>query len=118
MPARLLDGIAVAAQIRAEVVPRVAAFAARTGRPPALGIVLVGENAASEIYVGGKVKTAAGVGLRVDLERLPATASIAELLAVVDRLNRSDVHDGILVQSPLPDSMGPDAERRVFDAIS
>jgi methylenetetrahydrofolate dehydrogenase (NADP+) / methenyltetrahydrofolate cyclohydrolase len=118
MAARLLDGAAVAARIRAEVTPRVAAFAARAGRPPGLGIVLVGENAASEIYVGGKVKSAAGVGLRVDLERLPAAASIAELLALVDRLNRSDVHDAILVQSPLPEAMGRDAERRVFDAIS
>jgi methylenetetrahydrofolate dehydrogenase (NADP+) / methenyltetrahydrofolate cyclohydrolase len=118
MPARLLDGTAIAAQIRDEVAPRVARFAAQTGRPPGLGIVLVGENAASEIYVGGKVKSAAGVGLRVDLERLPATASLQDLLALVDRLNRSDVHDGILVQSPLPHAMGPDAERRVFDAIS
>jgi methylenetetrahydrofolate dehydrogenase (NADP+) / methenyltetrahydrofolate cyclohydrolase len=118
MPARVLDGAAVAAQIRAEVAPRVDAFVSRAKRPPGLGIALVGENAASEIYVGGKVKSAAAVGLRVDLERLPATASIAELLALVDRLNRSEVHDGILVQSPLPDAMGPDAERRVFDAIS
>jgi len=118
MAARLLDGAAVAAQIRAEVAPRVAAFAARVGRQPRLGIVLVGENAASEIYVGGKVKSAAAVGLQVDLERLPATASITELLALVDRLNRSDGHDGILVQSPLPDGVGADAERRVFDAIN
>ena len=118
MPARVLDGAAVAAQIRAEVAPRVDAFVSRAKRPPGLGIALVGDSAASEIYVGGKVKSAAAVGLRVDLERLPATASIAELLALVDRLNRSDVHDGILVQSPLPDAMGPDAERRVFDAIS
>jgi methylenetetrahydrofolate dehydrogenase (NADP+) / methenyltetrahydrofolate cyclohydrolase len=118
MPARVLDGVAVAAQIRAEMASRIDAFAARTKRPPGLGIVLVGENAASEIYVGGKVKTASAVGLRVDLERLPATASIGELLALVEGLNRSEVHDGILVQSPLPQAMGPDAERRVFDAIS
>ena len=50
--------------------------------------------------------------------RLPASTPLADLLALVDRLNRSDVHDGILVQSPLPASMGDDAERRVFDAIS
>jgi methylenetetrahydrofolate dehydrogenase (NADP+)/methenyltetrahydrofolate cyclohydrolase len=53
-----------------------------------------------------------------ELIRLPANASLAELLAVVDRLNNSDKHDGILVQSPLPDAMGHDAERRVFDAVS
>ncbi len=72
---------------------------------------------ASELYVGSKLKSAGETGLRADIERLPATASVDELLALVDRLNRSEVHDGILVQSPLPAAMGPDAERRVFDAI-
>jgi len=118
MPARLLDGVAVANKIRAEVGPAVAAFTARAGRPPGLGLVLVGDNPASEIYVRNKMKSAGEAGLRVDLERLAATASIAELLALVERLNHGDIYDGILVQSPLPDSMGPDAERRVFDAIS
>jgi methylenetetrahydrofolate dehydrogenase (NADP+)/methenyltetrahydrofolate cyclohydrolase len=118
MPARLLDGTAVANQIRAEVTPKIAAFRARTGRPPGLGIVLVGEDAASEIYVRGKLKSAGEAGLRADLERLPATATLAELLALVERLNRSDAHDGILVQSPLPAAMGPEAERRMFDAIA
>jgi methylenetetrahydrofolate dehydrogenase (NADP+)/methenyltetrahydrofolate cyclohydrolase len=117
MAARLLDGVAVANQIRAEVAPAVAAFTARAGRPPGLGIVLVGNDPASEVYVGSKLKSAGEAGLRADLERLPATASLGELLSVVDRLNRSEVHDGILVQSPLPDAMGPDAERRVFDAV-
>jgi len=115
--ARVLDGAAVAAEIRAEVGPEVAAFTARAGRPPGLGIVLVGEDPASEIYVRGKLKSAAEAGLRADLTRLPATASLAELLSVVDALNRSEAHDGILVQSPLPAGMGADAERRVFDVI-
>ncbi len=117
MPAKVLDGVAVANAIRRELAPGVAAFTARAGRPPGLGIVLVGEDAASEIYVRSKLKSAGEAGLRADLERLPASASIDELLAVVDRLNRSDVHDGILVQSPLPGAMGADAERRVFDAV-
>ena len=118
MAARLLDGTAVANQIRAEVRPAVEALTARAGRPPGLGIVLVGHTPASEIYVGGKLKSAAETGLRADLERLPADASLPELLGLVDRLNQSDAHDGILVQSPLPRAMGPDAERRVFDALS
>ena len=115
--ARVLDGTAVADQIRAELRPAVAAFTARAGRPPGLGIVLVGENPASEIYVRSKLKSAGEAGLRADIERLPADASLDVLLAVVDRLNRSDVHDGILVQSPLPAAMGKDAEQRVFDAV-
>jgi len=117
MSARILDGIAVANQIRAELAPAIATFTARAGRPPGLGILLVGDDPASDIYVRGKIKAAAEVGLRADLERLPATTSLGELLDAVDRLNRSDVHDGILVQSPLPAALGDDAERRVFDAI-
>jgi methylenetetrahydrofolate dehydrogenase (NADP+)/methenyltetrahydrofolate cyclohydrolase len=117
MAARVLDGAAVAAQIRAELGPAVAAFTNRAGRPPGLGIVLVGDDPASHLYVNSKLKSAGEAGLRADLERLPATASLDQLLAIVDRLNRSDVHDGILVQSPLPAAMGADAEQRVFDLI-
>ena len=117
MAARVLDGAAVATAIRAEVGPAVAAFTARAGRPPGLGIVLVGDDPASEIYVRNKLRSAGDAGLRADLMRLPATASIEDVLAVVAQLNHSEAHDGILVQSPLPAAMGPDAERRVFDVI-
>jgi methylenetetrahydrofolate dehydrogenase (NADP+) / methenyltetrahydrofolate cyclohydrolase len=115
--ARRLDGVAVADQIRDELAPAVAAFTRAAGRPPGLGIVLVGDDPASAIYVRSKLKAAGEAGLRADLERLPATATLDSLLAVVERLNRSAAHDGILVQSPLPPAMGEDAERRVFDAI-
>ena len=118
MPARLLDGVAVAHDIRAEIRPAVEAFTARVGRPPGLGLVLVGHDPASELYVTSKLKSAGETGLRADVERLPASASLDDLLRLVDRLNRSEVHDGILVQSPLPEAMGPDGERRVFDALS
>jgi methylenetetrahydrofolate dehydrogenase (NADP+)/methenyltetrahydrofolate cyclohydrolase len=118
MAARRLDGTAVAAAIRAEVQPDVEAFTRRTGRPPGIALVLVGDNPASELYVGNKLKSAGESGLRADIERLPASASLEQLLQLVERLNRSEVHDGILVQSPLPEAMGPDAERRVFDAIA
>jgi methylenetetrahydrofolate dehydrogenase (NADP+)/methenyltetrahydrofolate cyclohydrolase len=117
MTARVLDGTAVANQIRAELRPAIEAFTARAGRPPRLGIVLVGDEPASIVYVTAKQKSAAETGMRADLEHLHATATLSELLDAVDRLNRSDVVDGILVQSPLPDAMGPDAERRVFDAV-
>src|SRR4029078_7157583 len=66
MSARVRDGTAVGAQLRAEVAPRVAAFAARAGRPPGLGIVLVGDDPASEIYVRHKVQAGTEYGLRVD----------------------------------------------------
>ena len=117
MAAKALDGTAVAARIRAEVAPDVSAFTARAGRPPGLGIVLVGDNPASEIYVRNKIKSAGETGLHAELFRLPATASLEDVLALVQRLNDSDAHDGILVQSPLPEALGPEAERRVFDAV-
>jgi methylenetetrahydrofolate dehydrogenase (NADP+)/methenyltetrahydrofolate cyclohydrolase len=115
--ARVLDGAGVAAAIREELRPSVEAFTLKAGRPPGIALVLVGHDPASELYVGNKLKSAGETGLRADLERLPATAPVDDLLRLVDRLNRSEVHDGILVQSPLPDAMGPDAERRVFDAL-
>ncbi|MBA3231220.1 MAG: bifunctional 5,10-methylenetetrahydrofolate dehydrogenase/5,10-methenyltetrahydrofolate cyclohydrolase [Acidobacteria bacterium] len=115
--ARLLDGQSVAAAIRESVLPEVHAFSARTGRPPGLGIVLVGDDPASEIYVRNKVRAGTESGLRVDLNRLPASASLDELLALVARLNASPVHDGILVQAPLPSAMGRGASQRVFDTI-
>ena len=117
MTARLLDGRAIAAEIRESVVPDVHAFTARAGRPPGLGIVLVGDDPASDIYVRNKVRAGTESGLWVDLQRLPATAALEELLAVVHRLNTSEAHDGILVQSPLPAAMGRGAAQRVFDAI-
>jgi methylenetetrahydrofolate dehydrogenase (NADP+) / methenyltetrahydrofolate cyclohydrolase len=117
MTAVLLDGNALAAEIRAEIQPRIAAFTARHGRPPGLGIVLVGENPASAIYVRNKLRAAAEVGMRADLERLPATASIDDVLGVVARLNASTAHDGLLVQDPLPQALEGAATRRVFDAV-
>jgi len=117
MSARVLDGQALARTLQEEIRPEVAAFAAQHGRPPGLGIVLVGDDPASEVYVRNKLKAGGDIGFRADLERLPASATVAETLALVDRLNRSVVHDGILVQSPLPKAMGPDAEQRVFDSI-
>jgi methylenetetrahydrofolate dehydrogenase (NADP+)/methenyltetrahydrofolate cyclohydrolase len=117
MTARLLDGRAIAAEIRDAVLPDVHAFTARAGRPPGLGIVLVGEDPSSEIYVRNKVRAGTESGLWVDLQRLPAGAGLDDLLALVARLNASDLHDGILVQSPLPAAMGKGAPQRVFDAI-
>ena len=118
MTARVLDGQALARTMQEEIRPEVAAFTAEHGRAPGLGIVLVGDNPASEVYVRNKLKAGADVGFRADLERLPASASLADTIALVERLNRSDAHDGILVQSPLPKAMGAGAEQRVFDAIA
>ncbi|HEX2456878.1 MAG TPA: bifunctional 5,10-methylenetetrahydrofolate dehydrogenase/5,10-methenyltetrahydrofolate cyclohydrolase [Vicinamibacterales bacterium] len=117
MSARVLDGQAVAAAIRESVLPDVQRFTSQAGRPPGLGIVLVGEDPASEVYVRNKVKAGTESGLWVDLQRLPAAATLDDLLELVHRLNASDRHDGILVQSPLPAAMGKGASQHVFDTI-
>src|ERR1043165_2069484 len=117
MSARTLDGQALGRAMREEIRAEVTAFMQQQGRPPGLGIVLVGDDPASEVCVRNKLKAGAEIGFRTDLERLPSTATLADTLAVVERLNRSDVHDGILVQSPLPKAMGADAGQRVFDSI-
>ena len=117
--ARVLDGQALASRMQQEdIKPQVDEFARRHGRPPGLAIVLVGHNPASEVYVRNKLKAGSGIGFHADLERLPVDATLADVLGLVDRLNGSPVHDGILVQSPLPKAMGPDAGQRVFDAIA
>ena len=117
MTARVLDGQLLAARMQEEIKPGVAAFARQHGRPPGLGIVLAGNDPASQVYVGHKVKAGTSAGFRVDLERLPETASLSDALAIVTRLNASPVHDGILVQSPLPKGMGRGADQAVFDTI-
>jgi methylenetetrahydrofolate dehydrogenase (NADP+)/methenyltetrahydrofolate cyclohydrolase len=117
MSARVLDGQALAARMQEEIKPDVAAFTKKHGRRPGLGIVLAGHDPASEVYVGHKVKAGTNAGFRVDLERLPETASLGDALALVERLNASPDHDGILVQSPLPKEMGRGAEHAVFDTI-
>jgi methylenetetrahydrofolate dehydrogenase (NADP+)/methenyltetrahydrofolate cyclohydrolase len=118
MTARVLDGQAHAARLQAEIKPRVAEFVSTHGRPPGLGIVLVGNDPASHVYVRNKVKAGSDAGFRVDLERMPESATLDDVLALVERLNRSAAHDGILVQSPLPKSMGAGAQQHVFDAIA
>jgi methylenetetrahydrofolate dehydrogenase (NADP+)/methenyltetrahydrofolate cyclohydrolase len=117
MSARVLDGQALAVRMQEEIKPEVAAFTKRYGRRPGLGIVLAGNDPASQVYVGHKVKAGTSAGFRVDLERLPETASLDDTLALVRRLNASPDHDGILVQSPLPKAMGRGAEQAVFDTI-
>jgi methylenetetrahydrofolate dehydrogenase (NADP+)/methenyltetrahydrofolate cyclohydrolase len=113
----MLDGIPIAAQIREELKAPIAAFTARAGRPPGLGVVLAGNDAASEIYVSSKLKSAADIGCRTDLIRLSSNATLDEALSAVRDLNASESHDGILVQSPLPEGMGKAAEQAVFDTI-
>ena len=102
MTAKVIDGKAAAAALRAEVGRQVAAFRAATGRAPGLAVVLVGEDAASSVYIRSKGKATLEAGMESFEHKLPAETSEADLLALVDRLNADPAVDGILVQLPLP----------------
>lgn len=114
MTAKLIDGKAIAAQVRAELAPRIAALRAR-GTMPGLAVLLVGDDPASAVYVRNKVRACEQTGIRSFLEHLPATTTQAELLARVHALNADDRVHGVLLQLPLPGHL--DAQQ-VVDAIA
>ena len=105
MAAKLIDGKAIAARVRAQVAEDVAAFTAQHGRPPGLATVLVGDDPASAVYVGGKQRASAEVGMVPVDRRLGADASTEEVEAVVGALNDDPAVNGILVQLPVPDHL-------------
>jgi len=100
--ATIIDGKAVAARIRADVAREVARFTAARGAPPGLATVLVGDDPASRIYVGGKHRACEEVGMASVGRELAADVSEAELLGVIDELNGDERVNGIIVQLPLP----------------
>ena len=108
MTAELIDGKAFAASLREKVGQHAAAFAEKAGRRPGLAVVLVGEDPASQVYVGAKGKATLAANMESFEHRLPAETSEAELIALVEKLNADSQVDGILVQLPLPE--GVDAQ--------
>ena len=115
MTARILDGAAIARQIREEVKAEALAFFQGGGARPGLGALLAGDDPASHIYVSSKTKACEELGLHHVTERLPATVSTDDVLRVVERFNQDPSIHGILVQLPLPKQV--DAIR-VLDTVS
>ncbi len=111
MTARLIDGKAVAAEVRAGVAEAVA----RLPAPPALAVVLVGEDPASQVYVRNKGRATTKAGMRSIERRLPATASQAEVEAVIAALNADPEVDGVLLQLPLPKGLDANAAIELID---
>ncbi len=107
MTARLIDGKAVAERTTRDVAARVAVRIAAGKPPPGLAVVMVGEGAASQVYVRNKRRTTEAVGMRSFAHDLPATTPEADLLALIDRLNADPAVSGILVQLPLPGQIDP-----------
>ena len=110
----ILDGRATADAIRREVATAAAELAARAGRPPGLAVVQVGDDAASQVYVGAKTRASNEAGIASFGHVLPRDTSEAELFALVDRLNADSAVDGILVQLPLPGHL---PSRRLLERI-
>ena len=115
MSARIIDGKAVAARVRAEVARDVEAYVAGGSDSPGLATVLVGDDPASHVYVGNKIKACEEAGIRSIHHGLDAEVSQGELLDLVGALNADDGVDGILVQMPLPDALGQDAVVAAID---
>jgi len=111
---KILDGAAIATAIKQEVAEEVSALSAQ-GIRPGLAAVLVGNVAASEIYVRNKVQACAELGIYSDLITPPADITTDEMLGLVDRLNERDEIDGILIQLPLPPQVD---SKRLLDAIA
>lgn len=112
--ARIIDGKATAAALRAEIGREVAAIKAARGIVPGLHVVLVGEDPASKVYVASKEKLAVEIGMNSVAHRLPADTTEAQLLAKLAELNADNNVDGILVQLPLPKHINTG---RIIDAI-
>jgi len=115
MTASIIDGKAVAATLRSQVAEGVATFQEQTGRAPGLAVVLVGEDAASSVYVRSKGKATVAAGMVSVEHRLPADAEQATLMALVAELNADPAIDGILVQLPLPSQMDAQAVIAAID---
>lgn len=105
MTARILDGKALATEVRSRIADDVARLRAEHGIQPGLAAVIVGSDPASQVYVGMKHRASEAAGMRSEQHELPADTSQEELEALVQRLNADDAVDGILVQLPLPDHL-------------
>lgn len=114
---QIIDGKAQAQGIRTKLKDIVARYIADGGRQPGLTVVLVGDNAASKVYVRQKQKACDEVGVRSELLTLPSTTTRDELLKTVQRLNADNGVDGILVQLPLPEGELRDSQSEVLELI-
>ena len=117
MTARIIDGKARAERLAAEVGAQVAARVAAGKTPPGLAVVLVGDNAASQVYVRNKRRMTDATGMRSFGHDLPATTTQAALLALIDALNHDAAVNGILVQLPLPPHIDPELVTERIDPL-
>jgi methylenetetrahydrofolate dehydrogenase (NADP+)/methenyltetrahydrofolate cyclohydrolase len=115
MTARIIDGKAIAARLRADVAAQVARLHRERGITPGLAVVLVGASPASEVYVRSKSKAVIETGMRPSDHKLPASVSEAELIDLIGRLNADPAINGILIQLPLPPQVDPNKVIETID---
>ncbi|WP_108127663.1 bifunctional methylenetetrahydrofolate dehydrogenase/methenyltetrahydrofolate cyclohydrolase FolD [Saccharospirillum mangrovi] len=108
MPAQLLDGKAIAANLRARIAEEVSNLTEQGIRPPGLAVILVGSDPASQVYVGSKRRACEEVGFKSVSHDLPTSTRESELITLIDELNEDASIDGILVQLPLPEHINAD----------
>jgi len=111
----VVDGLALAETLREEMAQEIAAIVASGRRPPQLTVVLVGDDPASRSYIKGKQRACARIGAAAAEFLLPESTSEKELLDLIEKLNRDDAVDGILVQLPLPKQISPEAVAEAID---
>lgn len=117
MTAKVIEGKAIAAQVREEVKQEVAELTSKYGKQPGLEVILVGENPASAIYVRNKGRASEKVGIRSQTHHLPSTVTTEEVLDLIDRLNADETVHGLFVQLPVPDQVDEKAvQRRISPA--
>jgi methylenetetrahydrofolate dehydrogenase (NADP+)/methenyltetrahydrofolate cyclohydrolase len=114
MTARIIDGRAIAEQVREEVKEEVAELTSKYGMPPGLEVILIGDDPASAIYVRNKGKHSEKVGIRSKTHHLPATVTTEEILDLIDKLNADETVHGMLVQLPVPDQVDEKALQRLI----
>jgi methylenetetrahydrofolate dehydrogenase (NADP+)/methenyltetrahydrofolate cyclohydrolase len=115
MSAEIIDGKAFAAQLRERIATHVADFVEEADRKPGLAVILVGDDPASQVYVGSKGKATVAAGMESFQHVLPSSTSQADLLALVEQLNSDEAVDGILVQLPLPEGLDEAATVAAID---
>jgi methylenetetrahydrofolate dehydrogenase (NADP+)/methenyltetrahydrofolate cyclohydrolase len=115
MPARLIDGEALAAKIKAELAPDIQAIKAKTGAPPKLASILVGDNPGSKVYARSQAKSCEAVGIAYQLVELPNEITAETLAARIDALGADPTVHGIILQKPLPAGVN---ERDITERIS
>lgn len=111
----IINGKNISQKIRAKLKEKIELLGKQTGKQPGLATILVGEDPASKVYVGSKIKACKQVGIKSYHNHISATSSVEDIIALIEKLNKDENVDGILLQLPLPDGLDADKCIRAID---